>query len=116
MARVANTVSPDLATMGQRSYRRGLCFSRWRCCSGHPAHVRRHAFERLPGGATPGITLTVLGTGFNLTAANDLVTFTPVAGAPSRRAAKTVATVDAATGLRRITVVVPDGLPVGPWR
>src|SRR5436190_3483035 len=66
-----------------------------------------------PSGAMPGITLTVVGTGFNATAANDLVTFTPVAGAPLSATAKTVATVDASTGLRRLTVVVPDGLPVG---
>ena len=35
-----------------------------------------------PSGATPGITLTILGSGFNTTAANNLVTFTPSAGAP----------------------------------
>ena len=67
-----------------------------------------------PSGATPGITLTILGTGFHTTAANNLVTFTPAAGAALSAAAKTVTTVDASSGLRRITVAVPDGLPVGP--
>src|SRR5689334_22529366 len=67
-----------------------------------------------PSGATAGITLTILGSGFNLTAANDLVTFTPAGGSPITATAKTAVTVDATSGLRRVTVVVPDGLPVGP--
>jgi PKD repeat protein len=66
-----------------------------------------------PSGATAGVTLTIIGTGFNTTAGNNLVTFTPSSGAPLTASAKTVTTVDAATGVRRVTVVVPDGLAIG---
>jgi hypothetical protein len=66
-----------------------------------------------PSGATSGVTLLITGTGFNTTAANNVVTFTPSSGSPLAASAKTVATIDAASGLRRLTAVVPDGLPIG---
>ena len=116
MAHTANTVSPVPAPIGAavRTRRgRGL-FLALALIALAIQHTSAGALSSVsPGGATPGVTLTITGTGFNTTAANNLVTFTPSSGAPLSASAKTVATIDAASGLRRLTVVVPDGLPIG---
>jgi hypothetical protein len=66
-----------------------------------------------PMGASSSVTIAITGTGFNLTASSNDVTFTPVSGAPVTATATAVTTLSAATGLRRLTVVVPNGLPIG---
>jgi hypothetical protein len=66
-----------------------------------------------PLGASPLVSISVTGTGFNTTAANNQITFTPVSGAAVAVSATAVTTLSAATGLRRLTLTVPAGLPVG---
>ena len=52
-------------------------------------------------GASPAVAVSITGTGFNATAANNVVTFTPAAGSAATATATAVATLSAATGLRR---------------
>jgi Bacterial Ig domain/von Willebrand factor type D domain len=66
-----------------------------------------------PLGASPLVSISVTGTGFNTTPANNQITFTPVSGAAIAVSATAVTTLSAATGLRRLTLTVPAGLPVG---
>src|SRR4051812_29688651 len=66
-----------------------------------------------PMGASSSVTIAITGTGFNPTASSNDVTFTPVSGAPVTVTSTAVTTLSAATGLRRLTVVVPNGLPIG---
>jgi hypothetical protein len=64
-------------------------------------------------GASSSVAISITGTGFNATASSNDVTFTPVSGAPVTVTATAVTTLSATTGLRRLTVVVPNGLPIG---
>jgi hypothetical protein len=66
-----------------------------------------------PMGASSSVAISITGTGFNVSASSNDVTFTPVSGAPVTVTATAVTTLSAATGLRRLTVVVPNGLPTG---
>ena len=66
-----------------------------------------------PMGASTSVSISITGTGFSASASSNDVTFTPVSGTPVTVTAATVTTVSAATGLRRLTVVVPNGLPIG---
>ena len=66
-----------------------------------------------PMGASPAVAVSITGTGFNTTAANNVVTFTPTAGPAVSATATAVATLSTTTGLRRVTVTVPAGLPIG---
>ncbi len=66
-----------------------------------------------PLGASPGVSVQITGTGFDPVASNNTVTLTPQGGAAVSLVAETIATLDAATGLRRLGVTVPSGLPVG---
>jgi hypothetical protein len=66
-----------------------------------------------PMGASPSVAVSITGTGFNATAANNVVTFIPASGSAVTTAATAVTTLSAATGLRRLTVTVPAGLPIG---
>ncbi len=66
-----------------------------------------------PMGASPAVAVSITGTGFNATAANNVVTFTPAAGPAATATPTAVATLSTATGLRRLTVTVPAGLPIG---
>jgi hypothetical protein len=66
-----------------------------------------------PMGASSSVAVGITGTGFNTTAASNVVTFTPASGPPVTAAASAVTTLSAATGLRRLTVAVPAGLPIG---
>jgi hypothetical protein len=66
-----------------------------------------------PMGASSSVAISITGTGFNASASSNDVTFTPLAGAPITVTATAVTTLSAATGLRRLTVVVPNGLPIG---
>ena len=64
-------------------------------------------------GVTAGAIFSVTATGLDATAANNRVTFTPAAGAPVTVAAASSAIVDAARGIRRISLRVPGGLDTG---
>ena len=64
-------------------------------------------------GASSSVAISITGTGFNASASSNDVTFTPVSGPPVTVTATAVTTLSAATGLRRLTVVVPNGLPIG---
>jgi hypothetical protein len=66
-----------------------------------------------PLGASSGVTIQIIGTGFDPLADRNLVRFTPQGGATTQVVAESIAILDAAKGLRRIGVRVPDGLPVG---
>src|SRR5262245_9952436 len=66
-----------------------------------------------PMRASSSVAISITGTGFNTSASSNLVTFTPVSGTPITVTAAAVTTVSAATGLRQLTVVVPNGLPIG---
>jgi len=66
-----------------------------------------------PMGASSGVAVSITGTGLNATASSNAVTFTPESGSPATAVATAVTTLSAATGLRRITVVVPAGLSLG---
>src|SRR5262245_39759103 len=65
-----------------------------------------------PAGASAGVTLNVTGSGFDATPANNQVTFTPPSG-PAIIVTGTAISAPDAAGLRRLTVRVPEGLPVG---
>ena len=64
-------------------------------------------------GASPSVAISITGTGFSATASSNDITFTPASGPPVTATATAVTTLSAATGLRRLTVAVPFGLPVG---
>src|SRR5579864_2449135 len=65
-----------------------------------------------PGNASAGITLTIIGTGFDTTAAaNNTVTFTPATGAAVTTPAASVLAITSTQ--QRLTVKVPAGLPTG---
>ncbi|HET7607906.1 MAG TPA: hypothetical protein VFL84_04455, partial [Gammaproteobacteria bacterium] len=64
-------------------------------------------------GASRSVAVAITGTGFDVIAGNNVVTFTPVTGAAVNATASAITTLSAATGLRRLTVTVPAGLPVG---
>ena len=66
-----------------------------------------------PMGASSSVAVSVTGTGFNTVASSNQVTFTSASGPSVTVAASAVTTLSAATGLRRLTVTVPGGLPVG---
>ena len=64
-------------------------------------------------GVSAGAVFSVTATGLDATAANHQVTFTPVVGPPVTVAASSSTLVDAASGIRRLSLRVPNGLPVG---
>jgi len=66
-----------------------------------------------PMGASSLATINIVGTGFDATASKNEVSFVPSSGATLTALGTAIATVDAATGSRRLTVKVPAGLPVG---
>ncbi len=66
-----------------------------------------------PAGASSSVAIAVTGTGFDPAAANNEVIFLPSSGSPATSIATSIATLDSATGLRRLRVTVPAGLPVG---
>lgn len=66
-----------------------------------------------PAGASAAIAISITGTGFNTTAASNVVTFTPLAGAPLTAQPSSVVTISATQGVRKLRVTVPAGLPVG---
>jgi hypothetical protein len=66
-----------------------------------------------PAGVSVGQAIFITGTGFDSISANHLVTFTPSSGPPVTADVTAVATLDAAAGIRRLAVKVPEGLPVG---
>ncbi|MGB2715172.1 MAG: putative Ig domain-containing protein [Vicinamibacterales bacterium] len=63
-----------------------------------------------PTGASSGVPLAINGTGFNTTASQNEVTFTHVSGVTATAVPSRVVT---GTGVLRLTVTVPSGLPVG---
>ena len=66
-----------------------------------------------PYGASAGVTVQITGTGFDPTASQNSVTFTPSSGAATTVVADAIATLDATKGLRRLSVKVPSGLAIG---
>jgi PKD repeat protein len=64
-----------------------------------------------PAFASAGVTLTIVGTGFDASAAKNTVTFVPVSGAAISAPALSVLSIDATQ--KRLTVKVPSGLPAG---
>jgi PKD repeat protein len=69
-----------------------------------------------PGAASVDVTIRVTGTGFSATASANAVTFESVSGgAPLPGVVSSITAPDPA-GLRRISVRVPAGLPIGPAR
>src|SRR5262245_55779091 len=67
-----------------------------------------------PTGVSAGQAVTITGTGFDAAAASNAVTFTPLSGPAVTVDATSVATVDADARVRRLSVTVPNTLPVGP--
>ena len=66
-----------------------------------------------PSGASPTVTIQLTGSGFDSTPASNEVTFRTSAGETAVATPTAVAVVDAARGLRRLTLRVPTGLSVG---
>jgi PKD repeat protein len=66
-----------------------------------------------PAGASAGVAIAITGTGFDPTAGNNTVTFTPASGTPATVTGTSIVTLDAGAGLRRLSVAVPGGLPAG---
>jgi RHS repeat-associated protein len=64
-------------------------------------------------GASSAVSINITGTGFNNSASDNEITFSPPSGIPIVAPASAVVTLDAAKDLRRLTVKVPLGLPVG---
>ena len=67
-----------------------------------------------PQGVSSLFTLQLTGSGFSSVASDNTVTFIPASGSPATATASAVATVDLTRDLRRLSVRVPAGLPVGP--
>lgn len=68
----------------------------------------------VPLGASPGIRVFIVGTGFDPVPINNTVTLIPPTGAPVSAVGLSLAAVDADKGLKRLEFKMPDGLPVGP--
>ena len=66
-----------------------------------------------PTGASSLVSVNITGSGFHATASNNEVSFVPTSGATVVASATAVMTADASRDLRRLTVRVPAGLPVG---
>ena len=66
-----------------------------------------------PSGASATVTIRITGTGFDAAAANNEVTFRATTGETAVATPTAVVMVDATRGLRRLTLRVPSGLPVG---
>ena len=66
-----------------------------------------------PLGASVGGTVQITGTGFAPVAANNKVTLTSASGVSRVAIAQSIVVVNASTGLRRLAITVPTGLPVG---
>ena len=66
-----------------------------------------------PQAASSHVSIFIIGTGFNTTAADNEVTFIPQTGAPVSVNGSAVVTLNATTGTRRLAVLVPGGLPTG---
>jgi PKD repeat protein len=66
-----------------------------------------------PAGASAGVAIAITGLGFDSTAANNTITFTPAQGAAVTATGTSIVTLDAGSGLRRLSVTVPAGLPAG---
>lgn len=67
-----------------------------------------------PSGASAGATILITGDAFDPSAANNDVVFIPASGSSSTVRPLAVTTLDSTRNLRRLTVRVPDGLPIGP--
>lgn len=67
----------------------------------------------VPGAASAEATVRVTGSGFGATTDANEVTFTPAGGVPVAGTITAVSAPDATGTLRRLTVRVPQGLPVG---
>ena len=80
-----------------------------RCCRSRG----RNTLEREPDGRVLIRLDLDHRTGFNASASSNDVIFTPLSGAPVTVTATAVTTLSAATGLRQLTVVVPNGLAIG---
>ncbi len=65
-----------------------------------------------PGRVSAGVVVSLTGTGFATTATANDVTFTPAGGSAATVRGSAIATVNAAQGIRRLSVVVP-ALPLG---
>ena len=66
-----------------------------------------------PSGASATVSIQVTGSGFDLTAANHEVTFRATTGETAVAVPTAVVMVDPVRGLRRLTLRVPAGLPIG---
>ncbi len=66
-----------------------------------------------PAGASAGVAIAITGTGFDPTAANNTVIFTPAEGTAVTAPGASIVTLDATSGLRRLSLNVPAGLPAG---
>jgi hypothetical protein len=68
----------------------------------------------VPAAVSADVTVRITGEGFAATASGNEVLFTPVSGAPAATGVVTaVSALDPTGTLRRITVLVPRGLPLG---
>jgi len=65
-------------------------------------------------GVSASAIWSATGTGFDPAAANNTITFTPATGGAVTVPASSSTVVDAARGIRRVSVRVPAGLPIGP--
>jgi len=66
-----------------------------------------------PSGASAKVSLYLNGTGFDPTAANNEVSFVQTNGSHATSPVSSIATIDLAMDLRRLTLKVPEGLPTG---
>src|SRR5262245_24810367 len=66
-----------------------------------------------PAGVSAGQSIVITGSGFDPIATDNLVSFTPASGPAVTVAASEVATLDAASAMRRLAVTVPATLPIG---
>lgn len=76
--------------------------------------VRPRITSIVPAAVSADVTVRLTGEGFGATAGTNEVLFTPASGAPVPGVVTAVSALDATGTLRRITVRVPRGLPIGP--
>ncbi|MCC6161758.1 MAG: Ig-like domain-containing protein [Acidobacteria bacterium] len=81
--------------------------------AGHQVRLQAGALTLVdPGRVSAGVLVNLTGTGFATTATANDVTFTPAGGNAVTVRASAIATVNAAQGIRRLSVAVP-ALPLG---
>ncbi len=78
-----------------------------------PAEAQPRITSVVPAAVSADVTVRLTGEGFGATASGNEVLFTPASGVPAQGVVTAISALDPTGTLRRITVRVPRGLPLG---